>query len=78
MQDAVHSVLHTCRYCQKLPCDMYTVLSPTFAFSKRKREGAYCPYDDDDDDDDSDPMHEYRCELALPMSCPVKETMQVR
>ena len=75
----VHS-FHFCtfRYCQKLPCDMYTILSPTFTFVKRKKDGACCPDDDsDDDEEDCDPKHEYQCQLTLPMNCPVKETVQV-
>ena len=68
------------RYCQKLPCDKYTVLAPGFSISKRKREGgASFPDDDDsdDEDEDCDPKHEYHCELTLPMNCPVKTPVKV-
>ena len=61
-----------CRYCQKLPSDRYTVLTPVFKtescpiFNMAERELVT-----------RGQKYWYRSVAALPMSCPIKEDIEV-
>ena len=62
------------RYCQKLPSDRYTVLTPVFKTEKhhvelhRDRFGVY-----EMDDVGVQQEFEYRSHMILPINCPVKD-----
>ena len=61
-----------CRYCQKLPSDRYTVLTPVF-----KTES--CPICNMAERElvTRGQKYWYRSVAALPMSCPIKEDIEV-
>ena len=68
------------RYCQKLPSDKYAKLTPVFNLESKAKDqlvGGFAGSDLGDLPQLEGEKHVYRCLLTLPMSCPVKETIQV-
>ena len=68
-----------CRYCQKLPSDRYTVLTPVFKTETRNvPESLYEVDMAQPDRDYMDPDRwKYRSTMTLPMNCPVKDEVLV-
>lgn len=66
------------RYCQRLPCDEFTVLVPSFKVRKIPKDNpgnlGEVIYTDDEDEDHN---FNYICSLSLPFNCPIKEIIEV-
>lgn len=67
------------RYCDRLPQDDYSKLSPIFEVVKRpKLGGPPRPLSDLSlEEEEEDPAHVYICYLRLPINCPLKDTIEV-
>ena len=66
------------RYCQRLPCDEFTVLTPFFEVRKIRKDDpgnrGEVIYTEDEDED---PKFNYICSLSLPFNCPIKKIIEV-
>ncbi len=73
--------VHLYRYCQKLPHDLYTVLTPVFKTERREAKAGELELRGDHSlpypAELELPPYMYRSTMTLPMNCPVKEVIEV-